>query len=110
MGRGCTPLWVKVLLELARSLFNLTYILPVPYAVSPLFATLTKTAGVYLLHSQIGTPAFRLPWPLVDSATPHPLEAYLAVLLFHGTQITGHGPPRQSLLGGSSTYDSKLTT
>ena len=29
----------------------------VPYAVSPLFATLTKTAGVYPVPSQFGTPA-----------------------------------------------------
>jgi len=29
----------------------------VPYAVSPLFATLTKTAGVYPVSSQFGTPA-----------------------------------------------------
>src|SRR5215467_8150584 len=58
----------------------------VPYALSPLFATLTKTAGVYLVCSQFETR------PLSTTSCKGALDSPPTE---HGSRITGHvaSPP-----------------
>src|SRR5260370_26094216 len=66
----------------------------VPYAATPLFATLTKTAGVCTNNSQLGTTSlfsFNLQLSILNFRIPYPLSSHslaLFCILLHFLALT----------------------